>query len=91
MPEMSKAIDLLAKKKKKEHEIFWADYESNPEVYLFSQLNLDIVLCNKWQKWLFNQTFSHGWGSFLVGGVGWLIHKVYFDDEDEFLPDFVIG
>lgn len=42
-------------------------------------------------EWLYNQTFSYDCGSFVVGGAGWLIHKVYFDDEDDFLPDFVIG
>lgn len=41
--------------------------------------------------WLYNQTFSYDWDIFLVGGVEWLIHTVYFDDEDDFLPDFVIG
>lgn len=38
----------------------------------------------------FNQTFSYNF-SFVVRGVGWLNHKVYFDDEDDFLLDFVIG
>lgn len=41
---MSKTIDSPVKT----HEIFVADYESEPEVYLCSQVKLDIVLCNQW-------------------------------------------